>query len=381
MPFAKPCLSEEAISEVVDSLRSGWLTTGPKVKKFEGMLENYIGSCQVSALSSATAGLHLALLLCNLKPGDEVITTAFTFVATLNTIVLAGGHPVLVDIEPGTYAMRVQDIESKITPRTRAIVPVHFAGAPVDLDVLYALAKKYNLRVIEDAAHAIGTAYKGKKIGSFGDIQVFSFHPNKNITTGEGGAIALRDPAELSKINSLKFHGIDREAWNRFSKTGSQLYDVTTPGFKYNMMDIQAALGIHQLPHLDSFTERRTHLAKRYLQLLSDWPQLNLPTPPSFSHQHAWDLFAVTLNPNHTGVSRDEFIEKMKNSGIGVGLHWQAPHLFSYYRSLGYKPGDFPVAENVAETIASLPLFPEMTEEQQDLVVHRMKEILKENLL
>lgn len=378
LPFAKPCLSEETLEEVLDSLRSGWITTGPKVKKFETLLQSYLECPNISLLSSGTAGLHLALLNLNLKPGDEVITTSFTFIATLNTIVLAGGTPVLVDVERDTYNMDVTQIEDAITPRTKAIVPVHFAGAPVNLDPLYALAHRYGLRVIEDAAHAIGAKYKGKKIGSFGDTQVFSFHPNKNITTGEGGCISSQDKELVRYVNVLKFHGIDRESWNRFSKEGSQLYDVITPGFKYNMMDLQAALGIHQLPMLDDFTNKRTNLVKKYRDALGDWEELILPQPPSYDHHHAWDLFAPTLNSEKTSLSRNELIDQLKEDNIGAGLHWQAPHLFSFYQqTFGFKKGNFPNAEYIADNVLSLPLFPQMTESDQDRVIRALKKIFR----
>lgn len=378
LPFAKPCLSDATLEEVLDSLRSGWITTGPKVKKFESLLQEYLKCPNISLLSSGTAGLHVALLNLNLQPGDEVITTSFTFIATLNTIVLAGGTPVLVDVERDTYNMDVAQIESAITSRTKAIVPVHFAGAPVDLDPLYALAHRHGLRVIEDAAHAIGAEYKGKKIGSFGDTQVFSFHPNKNITTGEGGCVASQDPDLIRYVNVLKFHGIDRESWNRFSKEGSQLYDVIAPGFKYNMMDLQAALGIHQLPLLDDFTNKRTRLVQLYRDALGDWEELILPEAPSYDHHHAWDLFAPTLNSKKVSLSRNEVIDQLKEENIGAGLHWQAPHLFSFYQdTFGFKKGDFPNAEYIADHVLSLPLFPQMTEAEHARVIKSMKKIFK----
>ena len=230
LPFSRPSISREAIDEVVACLESGWITTGPRVKKFEDDLKAYVSAPHALTLSSATAGLHLVLTALELKPGDEVITTPMTFAATLNTIVLAGGKPVLVDVDPGTYNIDINRIEQVITSRTRAIMPVHFAGLPADLDPLYAIAKKHGLRVVEDAAHAIGTEYKGRRIGSFGDVQVFSFHPNKNMTTGEGGCVVTRDNKMAEAVALLRFHGMDREAWNRFGKKGSQHYEIITPG-------------------------------------------------------------------------------------------------------------------------------------------------------
>lgn len=377
LPFAKPALNQAAIDEVNACLESGWLTTGPRVQQFEQMLRDYLQAPYVSALSSATAGLHLALLGLGLNPGDEVITTPYTFIATLNTIVQAGCKPVFVDIEQGTRNLDVSKIEAAITPRTRVIMPVHFAGLAVDLDPIYKLANQYNLRVIEDAAQAIGTHYNGKIIGSFGDIQVFSFHPNKNMTTGEGGCVVTRDTQLADYITQMRFHGIDRkDAWNRFSKSGSQYYDVVAPGFKYNMMDIQAALGIHQLPELDNFIERRTQLAQRYQSVLSTWPEWEVPTLPSiYQHKHSWHLYNPLLT-SQANINRDEFIQAMKEANIGVGYHYQAAHLFSFYRKqYGYKPGDFPIAEDVATRIVSLPLFPTMTDQEQEHVLKAMANI------
>jgi dTDP-4-amino-4,6-dideoxygalactose transaminase len=376
LPFAKPHLSQAAIAEVMSCLQSGWITTGPRVQQFETLLKDYLQAPYVQALANATAGLELALRGLKLQAGDEVITTPYTFVATLNAIVQAGAKPVLVDIEPHTRNIDVNKLAAAITKRTRVIMPVHFAGLSVDLDPIYALAKQYKLRVIEDAAHAIGSYYKGKIIGSFGDIQVFSFHPNKNMTTGEGGCVATRDPELADFIMRMRFHGIDRkDAWNRFSKSGSQYYDVPEPGFKYNMMDIQAALGLHQLPELNNFIERRTELVSRYQTALQDWPEWQLPQLPAYEHKHAWHLYNPLLT-SHAKLSRDEFIAEMKQANIGVGFHWQAAHLFSYYQNTyGFKPGDFPVAEDTAERIVSLPLFPTMTDADQERVINTMATI------
>lgn len=377
LPFAKPSISNAAIEEVVACLKSGWITTGPRVQQFEEALRHYLQAPAVAALSSATAGLQLALLSLNLQPGDEVITTPLTFVASLNVIVLAGGKPVLVDIDE-TYNLDVSLVEKAITPKTRAIMPVHFSGLPVDLDPIYALAQKYNLRVIEDAAQAIGTGYKGRLIGSFGDTQVFSFHPNKNMTTGEGGCVTSGDQELMKNICTLRFHGIDRSAWDRYSKKGNQAYDVIAPGFKYNMMDIQAALGIHQLPELEGFITKRTALAKRYFSLLADWPCLSLPQLPAYEHRHSWHLFCVLIHPKTTGIDRDTFMQRMKELDIGTGLHYNPVHLYTFYQTqFGFKKGDFPVAENICSRIVSLPLFPDLSEEEQDRVVDRMRRVLK----
>jgi dTDP-4-amino-4,6-dideoxygalactose transaminase len=378
LPFAKPSINQAAMDEVMACLKSGWLATGPRVKQFEEMLSRYFNTQHVLALSTATAGLHLALLGIGIKAGDEVITTPLTFVATLNTIVLNGAKPVLVDIDPKTYNIDIKNIEAAITPRTRAIIPVHFAGTPVDLDPLYALAKKHGLRIIEDAAHAIGTEYKDRRIGSFGDTQVFSFQANKVITSGEGGCVSTRDEALARTITVQRFHGIDREAFNRFSKTGSQQYDVIAPGFKYNMMDIQAALGIHQLEALETIIEKRTLLVKRYYEILKDWPEFTLPEAPEFAHRSSWYIFAPLINPNITGIDRDEFIDAMKTQNIGIGLHYNAAHLYTYYQEqFGYRLGDFPHAESVGSRIMSLPLFADMTFKEQDHVIDTMTTVFR----
>lgn len=374
LPFSKPSISQAALDEVIDCLKSGWITTGPRVKKFEAKLANYLQTPHALALTTGTAGLQLALQVINLQPGDEVITTAMTFVASLNTIVQAGGKPVLVDID-ATHNIDISKLERAITEKTRAIMPVHFTGLPVDLDPLYALAKTHHLHVIEDAAQAIGTHYKGKIIGSFGDMQVFSFHPNKNMTTGEGGCVTLRDEVLAKRISVLRFHGIDRDAFNRFSKEGNQLYDVIEPGYKYNMLDMQAAIGLHQLDDLELFIQKRTQIALRYFEKLSHIKQITLPVIPKYEHRHNWHLFTILIN-EQSGLSRDEFVKKMKENNIGTGLHYQAPHLFTYYqKNFNFKEGDFPIAEQVGNQIVSLPLFPDMTQEEQDRVVTAIESI------
>ena len=378
LPFAKPWISEEAIAEVVDCLRSGWITTGPRVEKFEDMLRTYCGSPYALTMSSATAGLFLALKGLKLNPEDEVITTPMTFVGTANVIVQAGAKPVFVDIEEGTHNIDIAKIAKAITPRTKAFMPVHFHGLPVDLDPLYALAKSYNLRVIEDAAHVIGADYKGQRMGSFGDTQVFSFHPNKNMTTGEGGCVTTRDEDLAHAITLNRFHGIDRTSWNRYSKSGSQHYDVIEPGFKFNMMDMQAALGIHQLQDLDQSIEKRTQLARRYNELFLGWDEIILPQAPSYDHKHAWHQYGICLVPEKAGLTRNDFIDAMKHYNIGTGLQFSATHLYSFYQNkYGFKAGDFPIAEKVGQTIVSLPLFPKMSEEDQNRVVGAMKNIFK----
>lgn len=373
MPFTRPCLSEEEYQAVTDCLQSGWITTGPRTKAFEEAISDFCVDMtgkrpEVLALSSATAGLSL-VCQCLLQPGDEVITTPLTFAATANSICHAGATPVFVDINPATFNLDLGQVEAAITSRTKAIMPVHFAGLPVDCAHLYALAKKHRLRVIEDAAHAIGSEYEAQRIGSFGDIQVFSFHPNKNMTSGEGGAVVCRDTTLAKQIKQLRFHGIDREAWHRYAKKGSQEYDVVAPGYKFNMMDIQAAIGLVQLKRLPEFNRRRASLAARYKKALQGSNAWLTPQTPDYQHQHSWHMFNLVLQPEYSGVTRDDFIAAMKEQNIGIGLHYQAVHLFSYYRQQwGYGEGDFPHAERVAANIVSLPLYPELTEAEQDII-------------
>ncbi|MDQ2994988.1 MAG: DegT/DnrJ/EryC1/StrS aminotransferase family protein [Pseudomonadota bacterium] len=381
LPFAKPDIDQAAIDEVVACLQSGWITTGPRVNRFEQDLTAYLEAQQVLCVNSATAGLHLALLCLNLQPGDEIITTPLTFVATLNTIVQAGGIPVLVDVDLHTYNINVENIAAAITPRTRGIVPVHYAGLPVDLDPIYQLAEQHQLTVIEDCAHSIGAAYKGKRLGSFGHMQVFSFHPNKNMTTGEGGAISCPRPDWAAHISAMRFHGISKAAFDRFSKQGTQHYDVIAPGFKYNMLDMQAAIGIHQLPRLDSFIAARTRIAKRYLDAFADWPELQLPQAPDYAHTHAWHLFAPLINTTVAGMNRDEFMQRLKDMNIGTGLHYEAVHLHPFYQeTYGFRPGDFPIAEDIGNRIVSLPLFPSLTESEQTRVIDSIAHVFAKEL-
>ena len=377
LPFSRPSIDEAAIAEVVACLRSGWITTGPRVERFEGMLREYLEAPNALCCTSATAGLLMALMSLDLEPGDEVITSPMTFAATLNTIVLAGGIPRLADVERGTYNLDLEKVAGAIGPRTRAIVPVHFAGLPVDLDRLYELAGAKGLRVIEDVAHAIGAAYKGRKLGSFGDTQVFSFHPNKNITTGEGGCVVTRDENMVKRVRLLRFHGIDKDAFGDLKKRGLPHYDIALAGHKFNMMDMQAALGIHQLPRLEAINARRRQLVQRYQEAFAGFSGLILPETPSYPHTHSWHLFAPLVNTAATGVSRESFMERLKAEQIGTGLHYQAVHLSSFYQEhYGYRRGQFPQAEFISDHVVSLPLFPDLSETDQDRVIAAVKRIL-----
>jgi dTDP-4-amino-4,6-dideoxygalactose transaminase len=377
LPFARPSLGEEEIQEVVETLRSGWITTGPKTEKFAAAFADYVGGRFAVPVSSATAGLHVALRALGVGPGDEVITTPMTFVATLNTIVHCGAVPVLADIDAATLHIRVEQIEERLTKKTKAILPVHFVGQPVDLDPLLELASSRGIPVLEDAAHAVGTEYKGRRIGSFPTTSVFSFHPNKNITTGEGGMVVTDDESVFERASLLKFHGMDREAWKRFAKQGSPRYDVEVPGFKYNMMDIQAALGLWQLPRLEGFLQERLRLAARYDQALADVTGLILPQRVPYSARHAWHLYTPLVDIDRLTISRDRFMAELKSRNIGTGLHYTAAHEFTYYASTyGWSPGDFPEAHFVSERIVSLPLFPGLSDADQDEVVEVARDVL-----
>lgn len=377
LPFARPAIGEEEIAELLDTLRSGWITTGPKVERFAGEFASYVGGRFAVPVSSATAGLHVALLALGVAPGDEVITTPLTFVATLNTIVHCGAVPVLADIDRATLNVEIEEIERRITPRTRAIVPVHYVGQPADLDAILDLASRHGIAVLEDAAHAVGSEYRGRRIGSFPTTSVFSFHPNKNMTTGEGGMVVTGDEDVFEKASLLKFHGMDREAWKRFAKAGSPRYDVAVPGFKYNMMDIQAALGLHQLRRLEGFLVERERLAARYDAAFAGQRGLVLPARVPYPVRHAWHLYTPLVDVDRLSIGRDEFMAELKNRNIGSGLHYTAAHEFSYYADrFGWKPEDFPEAHFVSERIVSLPLFPGLSDADQDDVVEAVREVL-----
>jgi dTDP-4-amino-4,6-dideoxygalactose transaminase len=377
LPFSTPTIDEDEINEVVDSLKSGWITTGPKVKRFEDAFKAYVGAPYAIPLSSATAGLHLTLLALGIKKGDEVITTPMTFASTVSMVILCGATPVLADIEPGTLNIDPAKIREKISPRTRAVIPVHFAGQPCDMDPIITLAREHGLTVIEDAAHAAGTEYKGRHIGSLDTISIFSFHPNKNITTGEGGMVCTADEALAEEIALLKFHGMSREAWKRFAASGSANYDILMPGFKYNMMDIQAAIGIHQLPKLDRFIETRTGIAERYNREFADVAELALPAYAPYAQRHAWHLYTPLVRIEMLDINRDQFMDELKRRNIGSGLHYKAIHHHPYYRDhLGIADDDLPMASYASERILSLPLFPRMTEDDVADVVTAVKEVI-----
>ena len=374
--FGSPLIGDEEIAEVVDSLRSGWIGTGPKVQRFEEMLAGYVGAAHCRCLSSCTAALILSLQVLGVGPGDEVIVPAMTFVASANAVEHAGATPVLVDSVPDTDLIDLDQAEAAITPRTRAIMPVHLAGRPVDMARLSAIGRRHDLVVIEDAAHAIGAEWRGRKIGDFGNLAAFSFYVTKNISTIEGGALATDNPAIAAEVERLALHGLSLGAWARYSDTGFRHYEVVEPGYKYNMTDVQAALGLHQLPRLDAWIERRAELWARYDELLAPLP-LRTPPVPEPDTRHARHLYRVLLELG-VRLGRDELLDGLAARNIGVGVHYRAVHLHPFYRDkYGLEPDDFPVANAVSERTLSLPLSPKVTDADQDDVVSALADLLQ----
>ena len=367
LPFTRPSIDEETIAAVGEVLRSGWLASGPKVAQLEAELSAYLGGRPVRTQTSATAGLEMALLACGIGRGDEVITPALSFVATANVIVRVGARPVFVDVGLDSRNIDLDQAEAAITPRTRAILPVHFAGLPLDMERLYAIAGRHRLRVIEDAAHAIGSSFRGRRIGSFGDLVCFSFHPNKNITTIEGGAISGGSPAEIEAIELHRWHGQ--------VKSGLDGFDTLLAGGKYNLSDVAAAVGLGQLRRLEEFNAQRKRLVARYYERWSENPPVRLPERGDDGH--SWHVFTPLLPLSRMSISRSGFMQAMKDRGIGTGVHYPAIHLFSAYRALGYTPGQFPNAERIGRETVTLPLFPAMQPADVDRVVDAATDIIR----
>jgi len=377
LPFAKPEIGQEEIDEVVDTLRSGWLTGGPKVQAFEQGFREVTGAAHAVALSSCTAGLHLALLACDIGPGDEVVTTPLTFAATVNVILHVGAKPVLADVREEDYNIDLAEVERLITPRTKAIMPVHYGGQPCRMDELLALARDRGLRVIEDAAHALGAQYRGRPIGALSDAAVFSFYPIKPITTGQGGMLTTDDEALAERVRLLSLHGLSKNAWNRYTETGTAEYQVLAPGFNYSMTDIQAAIGIHQLRRLEAFQARRTELAQQYDRLFSDLPEVIRP-PVLDDIVHSWHLYPIRLDLDRLTISRSEAIDELRARGIGTSVHFIPIHFHPYYHdALGLRPGDFPVTERIYAGLISLPLYPRMDDSDAERVAGAVREIVE----
>lgn len=379
LPFALPEIGDEEIAEVIDTLKSGWVTTGPKARRFEQDFAAFLGEPGIEAIAvnSATAGLHLALEALGIGPGDEVITTTHTFTATAEVVRYLGADVRLVDIDPATMNIDPAAIEAAITPRTRAIIPVHYAGMAVDMDAVLAIARRHGLKVVEDAAHALPTTHAGRLVGTLGsDITVFSFYANKTITTGEGGMAVTRDPALAARMKVMRLHGINRDAFDRFTaKVPSWYYEIVAPGFKYNLTDIAAAMGIHQLKRAQGFQQKRAQLAALYDELLTDLP-LVLPPRPAAGEVHSWHLYVLRLTDN-APIGRDALIEALYAAGIGCSVHYIPLHLHPYWRErYDLQAADYPHSQRAYERMLSVPLYTRMTEDDVRRVAAALRQAL-----
>jgi dTDP-4-amino-4,6-dideoxygalactose transaminase len=375
--FGAPAIEDAEVQEVVASMKSGWLGTGPKVARFEEKFRAYKGCEHAVAVSSCTAALHLSVLTAGVRPGDEVVTTALTFAATVNSIIHAGATPVLADVDPDTMNIDPVQVEARITPRTRAIIPVHFAGRPCDMEALCDIAARHDLSIIEDCAHAIETEYKGQKVGTFGNFGCFSFYVTKNVVTGEGGMVLTRSEEDAARIKVLALHGMSKDAWRRFSDEGYKHYQVVEAGFKYNMMDLQAAIGIHQLRRVEPYWIRRREIWDRYDQAFADLP-ISLPADPEYDTRHAYHLYTILVDEARAGISRDGFLDAMTEQNIGIGVHYLSIPEHPYYRqTFGWKPEDYPNAMRIGRQTLSLPLSAKLTDEDVEDVIRAVRKVLK----
>ena len=379
IPFHIPTIEDDEIKEVIDCLKSCWITTGPKVKYFEEKFGQYIGCKHAIALNSCTAALHLALEAIGLKEKDEVIIPTMTFAATGEAVTYFNAKPILVDCEEDTFLIDVNKIEEKINKKTEAIIPVHYAGQSCNMDEIVRIAQEFSLKVIEDAAHSFPTKYKDRMIGTIGDITCFSFYPTKPITTGEGGMACTENDEFARRMKIMSLHGISKDAWKRYTAEGSWYYEVIEAGYKYNMTDIAAALGIAQLKKSDEFYRKREEIANKYTQAFKDIPEIKTPIVREYG-THAWHLYVIQLNIEMLKISRAQFIEKMKEKGIGCSVHFMPLHLHPYYKkTFGYRAEDFPVATHVYKRIVSLPIYPKMSDEDVNYVIETVIKIIKEN--
>jgi len=377
IPFFVPEIGPAEIEEVVAALQSGWLTTGPRVRRFEEEFAQFVGAKYAVALNSATAALHLALDAVGVGPGDEVILPTMTFAATAEVVIHLGAKPVLVDSLPGSLLIDPQAVRAAITSRTKAVMPVHYGGAACDMDALGSIAAEHQLKLIEDAAHALPTTYQQRTIGSIGDLTSFSFYANKTITTGEGGMLTTDNAAYAERARMMSLHGLSRDAWKRFAAGGSWQYAIEQPGYKYNMTDMAAALGIHQLRRAETFRTARARCAARYNELLADVPALQTPPAPADDCTSAWHLYVVQIQPERLSIDRNQVIAELAAAGITTSVHWMPLHMHPYYQTtFGYSPADFPVAQAAFERMISLPIFPSMTDGQLERVAGTLREIL-----
>jgi dTDP-4-amino-4,6-dideoxygalactose transaminase len=377
LPFHRPMLGPEEEAEVLDTLRSGWLTTGPRTQRFEAEFARYLGARYARGVTSCTAAMHLALVALGVGPGDEVITSPITFPATANVIVHVGATPVFVDVEPATLNLDVDQLEAQITPRTKAIIPVHFAGHACRMDALAALARKHGLAVVEDCAHAIETTWQGRHAGTWGNAGAFSFYATKSITTGEGGMLVTEDEDLAERIGVLRLHGISRDAWKRYGQEGFRHYETLSAGFKYNMYDLQAALGLAQFPKLEAFWARRRDIVQAYDAALASIPQIRrLEVVGPVRHGH--HLYVVLVRTEELSRSRDEILNAIQKENVGLGVHFRAVHLQPFYQErYGFRPGQFPAAEYASERVISLPLYPAMDDRDvQDTIAAVSKVVL-----
>lgn len=375
--FGSPLIEEDEINEVLTTLKSGWIGTGPKVALFEEEFKKFKGTKYALAVNSGTAGLHLSCLSAGIGPGDEVITTPMTFCATVNAIIHSGATPVLADCNRNTMNIDPSNVEKKITLKTKAILPVHFAGRSCEMDALMDIAEKNNLVVIEDCAHAIETEYQGKKVGTFGQFGCFSFYVTKNVITGEGGMVITDIDDFGNKIKVLALHGMSKDAWRRFRDEGYKHYEVVECGFKYNMMDLQAAIGIHQLKRIEKNWKRRQEVWKRYSEAFVDLP-ISLPVDPEPGNRHAYHLYTILIDEGKTGLSRDSFLDAMTAENIGVGVHYLSIPEHPYYqKTYGWKPEDYPNAMQIGRQTVSLPISAKLTDEDVENVIAAVKRIIK----
>jgi dTDP-4-amino-4,6-dideoxygalactose transaminase len=387
LPFALPVIEEEEIREVLDVLKSGWVTTGPKVKLFEGEFAEYVGCKHAIAVNSCTAALHLALEAIGIGEGDEIITSPMTFAATSEVIRYFKARPIFVDIDSTTMNLDVERLEHTVQERCesgdekrlKAIIPVHYAGYPCDMDAVMALASRYDLKIIEDAAHAFPTSYKQRMIGTLGDITCFSFYATKNITTGEGGMITTENEEYADRMRIMSLHGISKDAWKRYTAEGSWYYEIVAPGYKYNLTDIAAGLGVAQLRKADAFLKRRMQIAGRYHQAFRELNELDLPLAVDGKEgtTHSWHLYVIRLRLERLQIDRNKFIDELRRKGIGTSVHFIPLHIHPYYReTYGYQPDDFPVAYETYQRIISLPIYARMTDDDVERVIESVADIV-----
>ena len=375
--FGQPLIEQAEIDEVVGSLGSAWLGTGPKVAVFEQRVAEYMGVRHAVAVNSCTAGLHLACIALGLQPGDEVILPAMTFCATANAVIHAGATPVLVDVDPDTFNIDIADVRRKVTSRTKAIIPVHFAGRPCDMTSLLHIVREYELQMIEDCAHAIEATYHDRRVGSFGQVGVLSFYSTKNVVTGEGGMVLTNSAETASRIKVLALHGMSADAWKRFSDDGYKHYEVVEVGFKYNMMDLQAAIGMHQIQRVETYWQQRQRIWNRYNEAFADLP-VSCPAPIEPRTRHALHLYTLLVDHDRTGLGRDDFMFALHRLNIGTGVHYRPiPVHPVYQKRYGWRPADFPNADRIGASTVSLPLSARLTDRDVDDVIAAVRAVIR----